>query len=110
MKKIKKLMKKMASAIVVYFLAMPTSFARVEYLYGPMPDKLLKEEPPEPIKPSFPKTLVIVPIVFVLGIIVYLLKSKSNKKRKIITAVIALILATLICFGIYNYYYNPDFK
>ena len=109
MKKIKKLMKKMASVIVVYFLAMPTSFARVEYLYGPMPVGTLQKAPPEPMKPSFPKSLVIVPIVFALGIIVYLLKSKSNKKRKIITAVIALILATLICFGIYNYYYNPEF-
>ena len=47
----------------------------------------------------------IIPLVFIIGSIIYLNKSKSSKKRKIITILIALLLTIGICFGI-DYFIN----
>lgn len=49
--------------------------------------------------------LFIIPIAFIIGSIIYLKKSKTSKKRKIITLIIALVLVVAIYFGI-NYIIN----
>ena len=48
---------------------------------------------------------IIIPLTFIIGSIIYLKKSKSSKKRKIITLIIALIIVIAICFGL-NYIIN----
>ena len=42
----------------------------------------------------------VIPLAFIIGIIIYIKKSKSSIKRKIITSIISAILAVAICFGI----------
>ena len=39
------------------------------------------------------------PIIFIIGTVVYLKKSSSNTLRKIITIVISLVVVILICLG-----------
>ena len=46
--------------------------------------------------------LLTVPLVFIIGIIIYIKKSSSSKVKKIITAFIAFIIGVLACLGI-NY-------
>ena len=42
---------------------------------------------------------LILPIIFIIGTVVYLKKSSSNTLRKIITIVISLVVVILICLG-----------
>ena len=44
--------------------------------------------------------IIIAPILFLIGIIIYLKKSKSSKKRKIITTLIWLLLVIGVYYGI----------
>lgn len=44
--------------------------------------------------------VIIVPILFLIGIIIYLKKSKANKKKKIITTIIFILLLVGIYYGI----------
>ena len=43
---------------------------------------------------------ILIPIVLIIGTIVYFKKSTSSVKKKIITILIAVIIVVLICFGI----------
>ena len=101
MKKYK--VKKIISTIIAGIIAMktkvfaisPSNFLgerdeRVISLYG--------VEPPLSIKAwNFFKAFVI-PIALIVGIVIYLTKSKSSKKRKIITLAISLLIIITIYF------------
>lgn len=43
-----------------------------------------------------------IPVIFVIGMIIYFRKSKKSVKRKIVTAIIVVLLLVAICFGINN--------
>ena len=43
---------------------------------------------------------LIIPIVFIIGTIIYIKRSSSSTIRKIITIIIALIIVVLVCLGI----------
>lgn len=43
---------------------------------------------------------IIIPIIFISGVVIYLKKSKSSKLRKFITLLIALIIIILLCIKI----------
>ena len=45
---------------------------------------------------------LIIPIVFIIGAIIYIKRSSSSITRKVITIIIALIIVVLLCLGI-NY-------
>ena len=47
-------------------------------------------------------SVIVIPIAFIIGGIVYFKKSKSSTKRKVITLLVALIIVCLVCF-IANY-------
>lgn len=48
---------------------------------------------------------IIIPVVFIIGTVVYFKKSASSTLRKIITIIISLAVVILICLGI-NYMIN----
>lgn len=52
--------------------------------------------------------IVILPITLIVGILVYLFKSKSSKKRKAVTVIIWIICAIVIYFIIENIRYNIE--
>lgn len=41
--------------------------------------------------------IVVIPLVLIIGIVIYLKKSKSSKKRKIITVIISIAIALVLC-------------
>ena len=108
MKKIKKMLKKISTAIIVSFLAMPTAFGRTVALYGIPPAKPVKRV--DPPKKTGITLVIIIPIIFVYGITVYLLNSKSSKERKARIAIFATLVVVVFCIGIYRYYMDPSFK
>lgn len=107
MKKIKSLLKKIAAIITVSFLAMPTAFGSTQLMYGIPPAKPIKKE--EPPKVNFP-IVIIIPIIFVYGITVYLMKSKTSKERKVMIAIFATLIVVVFCIGVYRYYLDPSFR
>lgn len=66
---------------------------------------------PEPVKNNFINSvwnicrMFIIPIVLLIGIIIYFKKSKSSKKRKIITVLITIGIVAILYFVI-NYIIN----
>ena len=108
MKKIKSILKKISTAIIVSFLAMQTAFGRTVELYGIQPQKLVKRVD-QTKKTGFP-LVIIIPIIFVYGITVYLLNSKSSKERKTRIAIFATLVVVVFCIGLYRYYMDPSFK
>ena len=108
MKKIKSILKKISATIIVSFLAMPTAFGKTVALYGIPPAKpIIKKEPPQ--KVNFPM-IIIIPIIFIYGITVYLLNSKSSKERKARIAIFATLVVVVFCIGLIRYYMDPSFK
>ena len=49
--------------------------------------------------------VLLVPLVLIIGLVIYFKKSKSTTKKKVITMIIAVLLVIAICWGI-NYYIN----
>ena len=43
---------------------------------------------------------IIIPLILIIGIIIYSKKSQSSKLRKIITTLLAMAIAVLLCFGV----------
>lgn len=91
-----------------FLLTIPTKVFAVDYMaitpmYG-IPD-------PEPVKNNFINSvwnvcrIFIIPIALLTGIIIYLKKSKSSKKRKIITVLITIGIVAILYFVI-NYIIN----
>ena len=91
-----------------FLLTIPTKVFAVDYMdittmYG-IPD-------PEPVKNNFINSvwnvcrIFIIPIALLIGIIIYLKKSKSSKKRKIITVLITIGIVAILYFVI-NYIIN----
>lgn len=76
-----------------------TDFNSVPSVYGP--------PPPDPEPESFILTIfknilniykiVIIPVALIIGIVIYLKKSKSSKKRKIITVIISIAVVLALC-------------
>ena len=103
---------KISQKVKKFFVLMGTFFATLtskvfavqitDILYGP------PKPNPEPksliLKNIFNICkIALIPIVLIIGIQIYLKKSKSNKKRKIITILITLALVVLLYF-ILNYF------
>lgn len=102
--------KKGLIGILAFVLTIPTKvFSAIAeepfirpVLYGP---------PKEPPKPSLIEIIwniarnFIFPIVLLIGIIIYLKKSKSSKKRKIITVFVTISIVVILCL-IVNYIIN----
>ena len=89
-------MKKKEVGIVASLIAMSSkAFGAPQVLYGPAR-----------LGPSMLEIglrvlqVIIVPILFLIGIIIYLKKSKSSKMRKIITTIIFILLLVGMYFGI----------
>ena len=61
-----------------------------------------KPEPKESILENIGKiiSIIIIPLILIIGIIIYLKKSQSSKLRKFITVLLAVMIAILLCFGI----------
>lgn len=85
-----------------FFLTIPTKVFAVDYMYITpvygIPD-------PEPVKIWNVCRIFIIPIALLIGIIIYLKKSKSSKKRKIITVLITIGIVAILYFVI-NYIIN----
>ena len=45
-------------------------------------------------------SIIIIPLILIIGIIIYSKKSQSSKLRKIITTLLAMAIAVLLCFGV----------
>lgn len=93
--------KKGLTGIGAFLLTIPTKVFAVGKdivpLYG------IPEPEPEP------KSLIlnickiaIIPLALIIGIVIYLNKSRSGKKRKIITVIVSIVIATVLYF-IINY-------
>ena len=98
MKKIKRLFSKIIASCIAFFAAISNNVSHgVQMLYGPPPEEVVvKDNPP---KSSFPQLQVfIIPLIFVVGAIVYFKKSKSTIKRKIVITMLAAILTFTISF------------
>ena len=103
MKKIISKIKKVFIMLEVYLFSMSTSVFAITPLYGPPNEDYATPKSStnygiwEVIK------YFIIPLVFVIGAIIYFKKSLSSVTRKIITIAIALIIVILLCLGI-NYW------
>ncbi len=104
MKIIKQVKKVLISAIIYIYALQGKVFGAI--LYGPVNyDLELEPLPPEPdhklilienILNIF--RMIIMPILLLIGLIVYIKKSKSSKKRKIIITIALIALAVAIYF------------
>ena len=101
-------LKKGLIGIGTFLLTIPTKVFAIDHMditpmYG-IPD-------PEPVKNNFINSvwnvcrMFIIPIALLIGIILYLKKSKSSKKRKIITVLITIGIVAILYFVI-NYIIN----
>ena len=91
-----------------FLLTIPTKVLAVDYMaIAPM----YGISDPEPVKNNFINSvwnvcrIFIIPIALLIGIIIYLKKSKSSKKRKIITVLITIGIVAILYFVI-NYIIN----
>lgn len=110
MKKIIKKIKKTIMSVVVFLIALPSKIfaitpSSMEILYG-VPEELY----------GSPRTIAmneiwkiarifIIPIILLIGIIIYLKNSKSTKRVKLIVTLTTLIIGTIVYFFI-NYHLN----
>lgn len=105
--KIKEKMKKIGIIICTPLVAIHTkvSALHMSYLYGP-PEVI------EPEKEAFFNAadimkMITIPIVLVIGIGVYLVKSKSSWKKKILISLGIIVLATII-YGVVWFVVNGE--
>lgn len=106
MKKVVSWIKKISLMVGVFFVSMWSKvWARMEItpMYGsPELDEHYRKVD---MLDTFDRLLdllrfLIIPLIFIIGIIVYLKKSSNSKIRKIITILIALFLLMLLLWGI----------
>lgn len=94
--------------IGAFLLTIPTKVFAIDYMdiqpmYG------IQE--PEPVRSNLVNSIwnicrmFIIPIALLIGIIIYLKKSKSSKKRKIITVLITISIVVILCLLV-NYIIN----
>ncbi len=89
--------KKILTSVIMMLVALPSKIFAINEIspstwYG-SPSTKTEVSVPIYIKPIY---YVMVLVTFIIGIIVYLLKSKSSRKRKIITALIVLGIMIII--------------
>lgn len=89
--------KKILTSVIMMLVVLPSKIFAINEIspstwYG-APSTKTKVSMPIYIKPIY---YVMVLVTFIIGIIVYLLKSKSSRKRKIITALIVLGIMIII--------------
>jgi len=66
-------------------------------LYGPPPQDLYGPPPtPVPYRVGGIIRGIFIPLVFIIGSIIYLVKSKSSKTKKVITIAIAALICILV--------------
>lgn len=100
--------KKGLMGIGVFLLTIPTKVFAVGYM-DVQPMYGIRE--PEPVRNNLINSIwnicrmFIIPIALLIGIIIYLKKSKSSKKRKIITVLITIGIVAILYFVI-NYIIN----
>ena len=102
-----KSVKKRVIGLEVFLLTTSTKvFAfgidRTPLVYGPPESNQENIESIE-LKSKFSiSKVLLIPIILLIGIIIYLKKSKSNKKRKLITVLIAIAIVVALEFYIMN--------
>ena len=101
--------KKILTKICAFLLMIPTkvSAREIEVLYGPPPTSAVYgvyRPSPLTIIWKIARTFVI-PIALLTGLIIYLKKSKSSKKRKIITVFVTISIVVILCLLV-NYIIN----
>ena len=114
MKKVLKSFKKVVLGFIAFLYTLATNnYAATEELYGVMPiEKRIGNSvannsasntiaSPEATNNPILKVLII-PAIFIIGAAIYLKKSKSTKKKKIIITIIATILALLVTITAYD--------
>ena len=107
--------KKIAFLISSFFLGISTKVFASNFLDDQRPfagtnNNTAYGVPPVPIKQtlwSFTRTIVI-PIILLIGVIIYLKKSTQTKLRKFIT-VTSIIVITAIIYCIVNYLVDNDY-
>ncbi len=103
----KKIISKIKKGLVgLIILLLPAKTFAFEELYGIQPID------PIPPKKSILKSIldlkgiIVIPVVLLIGLIIYCIKSKSSIKRKIIVTIISTVIAIGICLAIYFSIYN----
>lgn len=107
MKKVLRMVKNKLVVVGTFLLSLPTKvFAISDYMMRP--DILYGiPEPKQPVNSVWSNIwnickIFIIPIALLVGIIIYIKKSKNSKKRKVVTVLIVLAIVTLIYLGM-NY-------
>ena len=97
--KILEKLKKVFWGVGVFWTTLPMNVYGLTPLYG---IEKPKPEPKESILENIGKiiSIIIKPLILIIGIIIYLKKSQSSKLRKFITVLLAVMIAILLCFGI----------
>ncbi len=114
MKRVLKNLKKVILGFIAFLYTLATNnYAATEELYGVMPiEKRIGNSvannsasntiaSPEATNNPILKVLII-PVIFIIGVAIYLKKSKSTKKKKIIITIIAGVLALLVTITAYD--------
>ena len=108
MKRVLKSFKKVILGFIAFLYTLATNnYAATQELYGVMPVEKPMENvvtnttnPNMNINPAL--KILLIPAIFAIGIVIYLLKSKDTKKKKVLIIIVAAILAICIALTIYN--------